>query len=82
VLRNCDKHLRLNDRDAIAYARRGLTLLLLGREVEAEADFVRSRELVPDMAACLSLVIDRLRVRLSAFELLFPPAHSRTILPR
>ncbi len=82
VLRNCDKHLRLNDRDAIAYARRGLTLFLMGREVEAEADFVRSRELVPDMAVCLSWVIDRLRARISAFELLFPPAHSDTILLR
>jgi tetratricopeptide (TPR) repeat protein len=82
VLRNCDKHLRLNDRDALAYARRGLTLLLMGREVEAEADFARCRELVPDMAVCLYRVIERLRARVSAFELLFPSAHSDVFLPR
>src|SRR5262249_54605330 len=34
VLDNCDKHLRINDRDWLASARRGLTLLLLGRAAE------------------------------------------------
>ena len=66
VLTNCDKHLRLNGRDAIAYARRGLTRMLMGHEAEAEADFARFRELAPDMAACLARVIDWLRVRFAA----------------
>ena len=47
VLGNCDKHVRLDDRDALALARRGVTLLLLGRPAEAEADIARFRELVP-----------------------------------
>ncbi len=63
VLINCDKHLRLNGRDAIAYARRGLTWMLMGREAEAEADFARFRELAPDMGTCLTRVIAQLRVR-------------------
>lgn len=63
VLTNCNKHLRLNGRDAIAYARRGLTWMLMGREAEAEADFARFHELAPDMGACLARVIDQMRVR-------------------
>jgi tetratricopeptide (TPR) repeat protein len=39
VLLNCRKHLRINPNDAVALARRGLTLILLGRESEAHWDF-------------------------------------------
>jgi tetratricopeptide (TPR) repeat protein len=39
VLENCRKHLRIRPDDVVAYARRGLTLLMMGREAEAEADF-------------------------------------------
>ena len=49
VLDNCTKHLRLNERDAVALARRGLTLLLLGRKEEAIPDLNRVCELVPDL---------------------------------
>jgi tetratricopeptide (TPR) repeat protein len=56
VLDNCDQHLRISDRDLIAHARRGLTLVLLGREAEAAPDFARCRELAPDMDSCLSRV--------------------------
>src|SRR5262249_20694028 len=48
VLENCTKHLRINSRDVIASCRRGLTLLLLGREAEAAADLTRALELAPD----------------------------------
>jgi tetratricopeptide (TPR) repeat protein len=48
VLDNCDKHLQRSDRDPIAHARRGLTLVLLGREAEAAANLARFQELVPD----------------------------------
>jgi tetratricopeptide (TPR) repeat protein len=66
VLTNCDKHLRLNGRDAVAYARRGLTRMLMGQEAEAEADFARFHELAPDMDAYLTQVIDWLRVHFAA----------------
>jgi tetratricopeptide (TPR) repeat protein len=66
VLTNCDKHLRLSDRDAVAFARRGLTHVLMGREAEAKADFARFRGLAPDMGTCLAQVIDRLRARFAA----------------
>jgi tetratricopeptide (TPR) repeat protein len=39
VLENCRKHLRIRPDDVVAYARRGLTLLMMGREAEAAADF-------------------------------------------
>jgi serine/threonine-protein kinase len=61
VLDNCDKHLRLSDRDALAHARRGLTLLLVGREAEAARDLARFRALVPDLAPLLARVIDLAR---------------------
>jgi hypothetical protein len=47
VLDNCDRHIRINDQDALAYFRRGITLLLLGRTDEADSDLARCRELLP-----------------------------------
>ncbi len=59
VLANCARHLRLDDRDVVAHARRGLTLLLLGRADEAAPDLARVRELAPDMFVYLRRLIDR-----------------------
>lgn len=58
VLDNCNKHLRINDRDVIAFARRGLTLLLLGRTDEAAPDLAKVAGLVPEMQAWLRKLID------------------------
>jgi tetratricopeptide (TPR) repeat protein len=58
VLDNCAKHLRVNERDATAYARRGLTQLALGREAEAAADLAHYRELAPEMRAFLDRIIE------------------------
>jgi tetratricopeptide (TPR) repeat protein len=63
VLANCAKHLRLNRRDAGAYARRGLTLFVLGRDGEAEADLARFTKLAPDLEPHLRRVLDLLRER-------------------
>jgi tetratricopeptide (TPR) repeat protein len=49
VLENCTKHLRISSRDVLADARRGLTLLLLGRQAEARPDLERVRDLLPDL---------------------------------
>jgi len=57
VLDNCDKHLRIHNRDVLAYARRGLTLLLLGRTAEAAADLARFAEAVPDMQVWLRKLV-------------------------
>jgi tetratricopeptide (TPR) repeat protein len=57
VLDNCTKHLRLNDRDVLASARRGLTLLLLGRTAEAAPDLARFAEAAPDMQVWLRQLV-------------------------
>ncbi len=57
VLENCDQHLRISDRDLLAHARRGLALVLLGRQGEAEGHFCRLRQALPDMAGCLDRLI-------------------------
>jgi tetratricopeptide (TPR) repeat protein len=57
VLDNCDKHLRINDRDLTAHARRGLTLVLLDREAEAAAHFALLRAALPDMEEIWILLI-------------------------
>jgi tetratricopeptide (TPR) repeat protein len=51
VLDNCTRHLRISAGDVLASARRGLTLILLGRDAEAEPDLARVRTLVPDLQA-------------------------------
>jgi tetratricopeptide (TPR) repeat protein len=61
VLTNCRKHLRISPNDLTAYSRRGLTLLFLGREAEAEADFVQAYALVPDAKAHLDPIIKAAR---------------------
>ncbi len=61
VLANCTRHLHINPGDVLASARRGLTLLLLGREAEAAPDLARVRELVPDTQAYLQRLIELAR---------------------
>jgi tetratricopeptide (TPR) repeat protein len=46
---NCTRHLRLNEQDVVARARRGLTLLLLGRYAEAAADLAWVRDALADV---------------------------------
>lgn len=48
VLDNCARHVRINDQDAVAHIRRGMTLLLLGREAEATVALARSKELLAE----------------------------------
>jgi tetratricopeptide (TPR) repeat protein len=57
VLDNCDKHLRISDRDVLAYARRGLTLLLLGRTAEAAPDLAQVAAFAPDMQVWLRKLV-------------------------
>jgi tetratricopeptide (TPR) repeat protein len=57
VLDNCDRHVRINDQDTIAHIRRGLTLLLLGREDEAAVTLNRSRELLAGGAEPLERLV-------------------------
>jgi tetratricopeptide (TPR) repeat protein len=61
VIGNCDKHLRINDRDLTAHARRGLTLTLLDREAEAAAHFALLRVALPDMGEIFVLLIQMAR---------------------
>jgi tetratricopeptide (TPR) repeat protein len=58
VLANCDQHLRINRHDLLAHARRGLTLVLLGREDEAAPNLVKFRQMAPDFAADLDRVLE------------------------
>lgn len=60
VLDNCNKHLRLSDRDVQAYARRGLTLLHLGRDAEAAPDLARCRALLGDALPYFQRLLERI----------------------
>jgi tetratricopeptide (TPR) repeat protein len=66
ALTNCNKHLRISGHDALAYARRGWTLVLLGREAEAEADLTLFGELLPDLKGYLDSVTELIRRRSQA----------------
>jgi tetratricopeptide (TPR) repeat protein len=63
VLENCRKHLRISPRNTFALARRGLTLLVLGRTAEAEGDLEQARALEPEFRPLLERVIEQVRVR-------------------
>jgi hypothetical protein len=54
-------NIKYNDRDALAYARRGLTLLVLGRDADAAPDLAGFRALVPHMWPYLQRVIELAR---------------------
>jgi tetratricopeptide (TPR) repeat protein len=57
VLENCRKHVRICPDDVVAYARRGLTLLLLGRDAEAARDFTQILQRKPEWKAYLDLLM-------------------------
>jgi tetratricopeptide (TPR) repeat protein len=61
VLANCDQHLRIHSQDPIAHARRGLTLLVLGRETEARPHWEHFRALAPHTMPYLERVIETLK---------------------
>jgi tetratricopeptide (TPR) repeat protein len=63
VLANCDQHLRINPRDFTAHVRRALTLGLLGRPSEGQADLDQACELVPDAPGYVAMVIEAIRSR-------------------
>ncbi len=63
ALGGCDEHLRQDGGDATSYARRGLILLWLQRDEEAETNFARSRALCPPAAPYLNLLIDEAKKR-------------------
>ncbi|MBV9123667.1 MAG: tetratricopeptide repeat protein [Planctomycetes bacterium] len=65
VLANCEQHLRINPRDALAHARRGLTLVLLGREAEAPANLSCFRSLAGELQELLTRVLELARSRLA-----------------
>ena len=58
VLKSCRTHLRHDPDDIMAYARRGLTLLWLGRDADAGPDFDRMRQLEPEWRPHLDLWIE------------------------
>jgi tetratricopeptide (TPR) repeat protein len=60
VLANCKKHLRKNERDPLAFGRLGLTLALLGSDVEAVKNFARLVDLVPELELYLPLLLREL----------------------
>src|SRR5262245_39778693 len=63
VLENCRKHVRIWPADFVAYARRGLTLALLGREAESARDLEECVRLAPDWAENLAHVLRLTRER-------------------
>jgi tetratricopeptide (TPR) repeat protein len=58
VLENCGKHVRICPQDSIVYARRGMSLWLLGREAEAVRDFEQCLRRGPEWKAYLDLLIE------------------------
>jgi hypothetical protein len=63
VLTNCNNHLKANPKLVTAYIRRSLTLVLLGRDDEAEPDFNRIYELVPTEKPRIAMLIDEAKRR-------------------
>jgi Tfp pilus assembly protein PilF len=63
VLENCRQHVRICPDDLLAYARRGLSLLILGREGEAAEDFkqIAQRNSDPDLGHYLALLVESAR---------------------
>jgi hypothetical protein len=63
VLADCAWHLRKSGLDALAYARRGCTLLLTTCNAEANEDFARLVDLAPEAETYLALVLECLKSR-------------------
>jgi tetratricopeptide (TPR) repeat protein len=62
-LRECADHLQRDPEDAISFARRGLILILLHRDDEADKDFERCRKLCPESKPYLDILIQEARKR-------------------
>ena len=75
VFTNCARHLKINPTDITAFARRGLTLLLLRRDEEARQDFQQILLLKPDIKDHLDLVINAAKERRAA-----PPKEPARVL--
>ena len=58
VLENCRQHVRICPDDVVAYARRGLTLLLMGNEEEAARDFGECLRRSPEWKEHIELLIE------------------------
>jgi tetratricopeptide (TPR) repeat protein len=58
ALAACNEHLRRHPEDFLAFGWRGVILLLLGRDAEAQADLETFRHRSPQDAELLALVID------------------------
>jgi len=61
AVREFNRAIELDQRYALAYGNRGLVLLRLGRDAEAERDFGRALALKPELKAELELNIERAR---------------------
>jgi tetratricopeptide (TPR) repeat protein len=61
ALADCDAYLRHHPDDFLTYGRRGVTLLLLGRDAEAQTDLTEFQRRSPRDADWLRLVIDFVR---------------------
>jgi tetratricopeptide (TPR) repeat protein len=76
ILETCRKHIRICPDDLAAYARRGLTFLLLGRQAEARRDFEECSRRRPESAEYLELLIATARERPGQRLLWSPPKDS------
>jgi serine/threonine-protein kinase len=61
VLKNCRQHIRICPEDVMAYARRGLTLVILGRAAEAAPDLAQVLRRSPEWKERLDLLIETAR---------------------
>jgi Flp pilus assembly protein TadD len=61
AVREFNRAIELDPRYALAYGNRGLVLLRLGKDSEAERDFERAVALKPELKAELELNIERVR---------------------
>jgi len=66
VFENCRKHIRISPDDAAAYARRGLSLILQGKEAEAAPDFEAGSLRHPDWKEDLDFLIQTARAQRSS----------------
>jgi tetratricopeptide (TPR) repeat protein len=89
-LASCQEHLERHPDDFLSSARRGLALLLLGRDAEAKADLSRFHKHCPHDVEYLQVVVERVwqrRLASSATDLLFaqplwlPTAEGRAHVP-
>jgi len=62
-LKNCRKRIRISSEDVTAYLRRGVTLLLMGKDDDAEQDFLQILRPRPQDQLRLQLIIDEVKRR-------------------